>query len=137
MLLMEIRSKTISYEVWKKRKARDTEVNIEKEIKHLSDRIADSDNSLVDALNEKQLSLVNLRKSKMDGVMVRSRTRWMEYGEKPSKYLLNLEKRNCNNRIISRIIKGDGTDLTTSRDIIKKARFFIRNFIRIQDRGLP
>ena len=109
----------------------------EKEIKHLSNRIADSDNSLVDALNEKQLSLVNLRKSKMDGVMVRSRTRWMEYGEKPSKYLLNLEKRNCTNRIISRIIKGDGTDLTTSRDIIKKARFFIRNFIRIQDRGLP
>ena len=92
MLLMEIRSKTISYEVWKKRKARDTEVNIEKEIKHLSDRIADSDNSLVDALNEKQLSLVNLRKSKMDGVMVRSRTRWMEYGEKPSKYFVKFGK---------------------------------------------
>ena len=115
MLLLEIRSK--------KRKARNTEVNIEKEIKHLSDRIARGDNSLVDALNEKQLSLVNLRKSKMDGVMVRSRTRWMEYGEKPSKYLLNLEKRNCTNRIISRIIKGDGTDLTTSRDIINEALF--------------
>ena len=124
MLLLEITSKTISYAIWKKRKARDTEVNIEKEIKHLSDRIARGDNILVDALNEKQLSLVNLRKSKMDGVMVRSRTRWMEYGEKPSKYLLNLEKRNCTNRIISRIIKGDGTDLTTSRDIIKEVRFF-------------
>ena len=31
---------------------------------------------------------------KLQGIIIRARTRWCEYGEKSSKYFLNLEKRN-------------------------------------------
>ena len=36
----------------------------------------------------------------MDGVFIRARTRWMEDGEKPSRYFLNMEKINYVNKTI-------------------------------------
>ena len=33
-------------------------------------------------------------RKKVEGIIVRSRARWHEYGEKNSKYFFNLEKRN-------------------------------------------
>ena len=33
-------------------------------------------------------------KKKVKGIIIRARARWHEYGEKSTKYFLNLEKRN-------------------------------------------
>ena len=69
----------------------------------------------------------------MDGVMIRSRTRWFEHGEKPSKYFLNLEKRNFVDKSIKKIVKNDGTTLTSSKDILSEAREFYQNLYAEQD----
>jgi hypothetical protein len=38
--------------------------------------------------------LENLRKEKLKGNMIRSKARWVEEGEKPTKYFCHLESRN-------------------------------------------
>ena len=53
-------------------------------------KVSEGDLESVDLLNAKQTDLVALRKAKMEGVLIRFKTRWMEGGEKPSKYFLNL-----------------------------------------------
>ena len=75
----------------------------------------------------KQADLENLRKDKMNGVLIRSKTRWFEHGEKPSKYFLNMEKRNYVSKTITRIVKSDGSCLTKSKDILLEARNFYEN----------
>ena len=92
MLLMKIRSKTISYSTWKKKEFNKLEGSLERDIGILSNKVAEGDNESIDLLSAKQADLVDVRKIKMDGVLIRSRTRWMECGEKPSKYFLNMEK---------------------------------------------
>ena len=92
MLLMEIRTKTISYAAWKNKNSRKAESNLEKEITVLSEKVAKGDVVSNDMLKSKQTDLVNLRKKKMEGVLIRSKTRWMEQGEKPSRYFLNMER---------------------------------------------
>ena len=62
-----------------------------------------------DRLEEKKVALENLRKEYLQGHMIRSRARWIEEGEKPSKYFCNLESRNFLNKTIKKIyIEGIG-----------------------------
>ena len=48
----------------------------------------------VPLLEEKQKELQDIRKSKMEGKLIRSRAKWMFEGENPSNYFCNLENRN-------------------------------------------
>ena len=52
-----------------------------------------SDSTYV-VINDKREELEKIRALKMEGVLLRSRGRWLEKGEKPTKFFLNLEKRN-------------------------------------------
>ncbi len=93
----------------------------------LFDRI--SHNKHLDPLlKEKQSELIDVRKRKMDGVLVRSKilVRWMEDGEKQSRYFLNMEKRNFINKTISNIVKEDGSTITDSDAILLEAREFYK-----------
>lgn len=51
-------------------------------------------------IEEKMLLLENIRKEKMEGHMIRSRAKWVEEGEKPTRYFCNLENRNYLNKTI-------------------------------------
>ena len=69
----------------------------------------------------------------MDGVLIRSKTRWIEHGEKPSKYFLNMEKRNCVNKTMSCVIKDDSTELKSSKDILLEAGHFYKKLYSVSD----
>ena len=43
---------------------------------------------------------------------MRSKAKWVEEGEKNTKYFLNLEKRNYNSACIKKLITEDGTEIT-------------------------
>ena len=49
---------------------------------------------------ECKAELENFYKEKANGLIVRARARWHEYGEKSAKYLLNLQKRNYSRKHI-------------------------------------
>ena len=86
---MMIRGNTIKYSSIKKRQKNEQQNKIEEEIKELEDKInsysADSDEIFLDLVHKKE-QLVEIRKDKIEGVMLRSRCRYQDLGEKPSKY---------------------------------------------------
>ena len=65
--------------------------------------------SLSNIVEEKRSALESIRKEKMQGHIVRSRTRWVEEGEKPTKYFCNLESRNYINKTIKGVDDGHYT----------------------------
>ena len=56
-------------------------------------------------IKEKKGKLENLRKLKLQGNIERSRAKWVNEEEKPTKYFLHLEKRNFTNKIIPKVQK--------------------------------
>ena len=89
---MPIRGNTIKYSSEKKKKAQKEEMGLEKEIERLEQEI--NNNLLYTAYNNMQLleqkknSLVNIRRNKIEWAMLRSKCKYQDLGEKPSKYFL-------------------------------------------------
>ena len=59
--------------------------------------------------------------------MLRSKARWIQHGEKNTKYFFNLERRNYNKKFITKLKRNDGTELNSQRDILKEEESFYRN----------
>ena len=59
---------------------------------------------------------------------MRSRSRYQDLGETPSKYFFfNLENRNYANKAMTKIIENDGTEHTETNEILKCQRQFYEN----------
>ena len=84
-LLMMIRGNTIKYSSEKKKKRVKEENALEEDIKRLENEIClngiNVNNQTVVNLVQKQNELVNLRNEKIEGVMLRSKCRYMDLGE--------------------------------------------------------
>ena len=80
-LLMEIRGKTISHSAYKKKKEKEKEDSLQKAIANLEK----SSEINFDLLEIKKEELENVRKEKIKGIIIRSRVKWAEEGEKPTK----------------------------------------------------
>ena len=84
MILMEIRGKTISYSAYKRKQKQERENNFIKDIENLENS-QDPDLELIETKKEE---LQNVRKEKLNVIIIRSRVKWAEEGEKPTKYFL-------------------------------------------------
>ena len=78
-------------------------------------------------LDGKMKNLETLIETKTAGVMLRSKARWVAHGEKNTKYFLNLEKRNYNKKVITKLKKSDGTELTDPNHILREEENFYTN----------
>jgi exonuclease III len=56
--------------------------------------------------------------------ILRSRVRWLVYGEKPTKYFLGLEKRNAVRKCVTKLITGDADVITDSKGVLKELHRF-------------
>ena len=75
------------------------------------------------------------------GAIFRSNVRWIEEGEKPTKYLFNLEKRNYDKKIISQLYNGDEELLSDFKKINKEienhySQFYKTNFDPREEKGI-
>ena len=119
VLMMEIRGKSISHSAYIQKCKNHREKELGDLIKNLEENeelTEESDISLDDA--KKQLEV--LRMDKLKGAMVRSKAKWVDEGEKPTKYFCNLEKRNFTNKIIQRVEKDNGKVITTQHEILEE-----------------
>ena len=96
---MEIRGLTIAYSKTKAKRQRKGESDVQARLEELEKKISDSTNTefINKALNEKEIlkqQLLLFYEEKANGLILRSKTRWTEKGEKPTKYFFNMEKRN-------------------------------------------
>jgi len=58
--------------------------------------------------------------SKGKVVMFRPKARWLEKGEKPTKYFFNLEKRNYDRRIVKQLKDENDQILTNFKEVNKR-----------------
>lgn len=89
-LLMMIRGNTIKFSSERKRKKNEEEKKLEEEIKRLEEEInitlLDIEIEKIQLLQQKKNNLTEIRKEKIEGVMLRSKCRYEDLGEKPTNY---------------------------------------------------
>lgn len=89
-LLMIIRGSTIKYSSIKKRNKLEEENKLENEISILEEEIGNNFINVnfekIQILTQMKDRLVDIRKEKTEGVILRSKCRYQDLGEKPSKY---------------------------------------------------
>jgi len=113
LLKMEVRSTTIAYSKKKKSNLRNCETIIQHKLEELVTEICNNENLDNDILMEfenlkKELPVTEIYSVKGKEAMFRSRTKWIEDGEKPTKYFFNLEKLNYEKKIITQLKTTDG-----------------------------
>ena len=130
-LLMKIRSKTIAYATMKKRTAHREEEDLKEEIERLEKLVLNQENNI--ELSNKRDQLQTIRDKRMQGVLLRSRARWLADGEKISKYFCNLEKRHFINKNMTKLIDKNGLSLTGTSDISNEVKSFYENLYKPKD----
>ena len=130
-LLMMIGRDTIKYSSIKKKLSCKEEQSLDKEIKDLEDDINTNFSHIINeqfkTLAQKKDRLEEIRKAKIQGVMLRSRVRYEELGEKPTKYFFNLENRQFTNKVMNKIIDENGDEYTKTKDVLNCQKRFYEN----------
>ena len=125
-LLMLIRGETISYSSMKKKNFKQCEEKLEIEISKLESNLSDTGltSTALEELEYKKVCLEDLRKQRIDESILRSKLKWMEFGEKPSKFFLNLEKQNYINRQMKKLIDEKGNIIQGKNVLHETFRFY-------------
>ena len=63
----------------------------------------------------------------MRGQYIRSKTQWVEEGEKPSKFFINLETKNYVNKTIPKLIDQSGNIIENQKQILNEAKNYYKN----------
>ena len=114
MIKIEIRSATISYSKSKCKRIRDREKDILLKLDLLDNAICNSFSS--PDIDETLQEYENLKSDKQ--AMFRAKCRWVENGERPTKYFFNLEKRNYNRKTISELRLQDESNTNNANVIL-------------------
>ena len=123
MILLEVRSKSISFSSALKKKENVLVKTLEKEIKILEDRDASGN---YDDIQSKQTELKSIRETKLRGMLIRSKARWIEHGERASNYFCNLENRHFVSKRMASLIDKHNNEIT-NYDLINKEVFSFYN----------
>ena len=123
VLLIKIRSNTISFATMKKRETEDKEKCLEDRIRKLDSLLYLSDEGKRQLELDKR-ELISIRERKLEGVLLRSRARWVADGEKVSNYFCNLESINYVSKQVRSIVRPNGEELKETEDIIKEVKLF-------------
>ena len=117
-LLCKLRGVIIAYSKRKNRKERVKKTEVEERIIKLDKLVSTGKAKTADLQKLKLLNdqLIEARQEKLKGALIRSRAEWLELGEKPSKYFLNLENRNRINKMINKIKTDDNKIIQTGPD---------------------
>ena len=129
---MEIRGKTIAYSSYKKKQTLLREEKLQEEIRGLEREM----NLDLNKIEEKKTELQNIRKEKIQGVMIRERVRWAEEGEKPTKYFCGLESKNYMSKTIFKVKKDNDSIVNKQEEILKGVKKFYSNLYQKQESGL-
>ena len=73
------------------------------------------------------MRLKRITEQKVKGAITRSKARWVEYGEKKTRYFLNLEKRRGEKKNINKLKLNDGTETEDQKVILKEEEKFYRS----------
>ena len=94
-----------------------------------------NENGLV-LLEAKKEELRLLRQQKIEGMIVRSKIKWIQEGERPLKYFCRLKKRNFAQKHLSFIEKEDGEVLFDQDEIVKETKDFYETLYESREKDV-
>jgi len=103
MIKMELHLKTIGYSKEKTLKLRNKEEAFQKELQELDFKVCNGgyfDQDILTKFEAAKEELKRLHEKRGEIAMFRSKMKWIEKGEKPTKYFYNLEKTNCEKKLV-------------------------------------
>ena len=118
---MEIRSETIKYSKAKRKKLNNRENLLQQEIEALDHEICNNVDLNQQLLNKYEASKNELKEiydCKGRDAIFRSKVRWVEKDEKPTRYFYNLEKRNYERKNITQLKSRNG-EITSNKEQIR------------------
>jgi exonuclease III len=125
LIKMEIRSTTICFS---KNKSKDTRAKLQNSMLQTSILEKEINNDPTDEklslYNEHKKYIGNYNNERANGAIIRSRVDWAEFGEKNSKFFLNLEKRNHNMKCITKLINDNKEEITEHTKILEYEQSF-------------
>ena len=121
---LEIRTYTISYCIKKNKQKHTYERELNQKYEKLH-RIINSDSLINETtfedFHQTKSELENFERERAWGIILRSKSQWVEEGEKNTAYFLRLEKQNYCNKLITKIKKEDKT-ITNPVDILEEGK---------------
>ena len=126
-----IRGNTIKYSSFKKKQKKQEEEKLEQDSKRLEEEIncnflSMSEESLNDLENKKEKSN-EIQRAKIEGIMLRSRSRYENLGGKSTQYFFNVEKRNYVSKVINKLVNEEGEEFRDTSDILNVKQTSIKN----------
>lgn len=137
MLLSNIRVTCIRASKRIARDRRRRERELEEGVKELESSLAQQSPSLEvrDDYQKKKDELDAVKLQAAETAMLWSRAKWLEYGEKPTKYFLSLQKKKNADKDIHAIEDTDGRIVTGNKEILDYCRSFFE--LLHQSKGVP
>ena len=128
-LLTQIRGVLIRFASSLKRQRCKREELLNKKIEQLENKTNanSSDQNLMTELAMANEQLVAIREEKLKGAKIRSRANWVENGEKPSQFFLQLEKSNYVNKCFKELHLDPEEIITDQERILQEIRNFYKN----------
>ena len=69
-------------------------------------------------MEDKKTRLQEIRQKKLEGVILRSKYRYEDMDEKPTKYFLSLESRKFTSKVITKLTNSDGENYANTNDVL-------------------
>ena len=137
VLLCRIRALCIRQSIAMAREKRHAEKRLEDEYKLLEELLGEGSGSdtLLEKFTDIKRELEDYKSEAAKRAMLFSRTKWLEQGERPTKYFLNLERRNVRDKMINVLEREDGKLVTEDREILAFCKDFYEELHR--SKNLP
>ena len=131
LIKMEIRNTTISYTKHKAKMSRDRAKDIRQQLEQLDEIIckdffASDINQVLQCYESLKSELQSLYEDKGKHAMFRAKCRWVENGERPTKYFFNLEKKNYNKKTISELRLQDESTTCNEKEILDQIEAYFK-----------
>ena len=125
----EIRGLTMKYAKKKAKKERHLERELSQKVQLMKGNI-NGDETKYREYKQCKAEWEYYHTKKTKGIILRSKAKWVEEGEKNTKYFLNLEKRNQNSTYIKTLINKNGEEINNIDSIIKEEETFYKELYR-------
>ena len=143
LIKMEIRAKTIKFSKSKRSEFKKRELTLQTELEELDRKICnrstnmDLDQDVLKAYDAAKGELKEIYDLRGKEAIFRSRAKWIEEGEKPTKYFFNLEERNYEKKTILQEKLENGETTSDLNKVNKEIERFFSNMFTTKLAGIP
>ena len=129
LLKQKIKEETINFSKCRSIRIKNKNFDLQIKLDNLNKKLANSPTNQ-NIIRERENVLFQLElqeKEKTKSAYIRSKEKWIEEGDKNSKFFLNLEKIKANSKLMPRLELDDGTFLTDQFEILEAQKNYFRN----------